>query len=51
MSISRKLGISVFFGVPAIVGGGIIFALFGNYIPVAIYETILLFFAGTFLSK
>lgn len=51
MSISRKLGILVFFGVPAIIGGGIIYDILGNYNPVWIYEIILLFIAGGFISK
>jgi len=43
MSVSRKLGILVFFGVPAIIGGGITYSIFdGNYMPVLIYEIILL---------
>jgi len=52
MDISRKLGILVFFAVPGIIGGGITYHIFdGNYLPVFIYETILLLIAGTFLSK
>ena len=51
MDISRKLGILVFLGVPAIIGGGIVYAIFGNYIPVFIYEMLLLFVAGGFVSK
>jgi hypothetical protein len=52
MTVSRKLGILVFFAVPVIIGGGITYALFhGNYIPVLIYEIILLTIAGVFLSK
>jgi hypothetical protein len=52
MSISRKLGILVFFAVPAIIGGGITYHLFdGNYLPVFIYETILLLIAGAFFSR
>jgi len=52
MSVSRKLGILVFFGVPAIIGGGITYSLFhGNFLPVAVYEIILLSIAGVFLSK
>ena len=52
MSVSRKLGILVFFGVPAIIGGGITYALFhGTYIPVLIYEIILLSIAGVFFSR
>jgi len=38
MNLSRKLGILVFCGVPAIVGGGIVYAVFGSYIAVLIYE-------------
>ena len=51
MNISRKLGILVFCGVPAIVGGGIVYAVFGSYTPVFIYEILLLFTAGGFISK
>ncbi|MEE4600821.1 MAG: hypothetical protein V2J65_06040 [Desulfobacteraceae bacterium] len=52
MDIGRKLGILVFFGVPAIIGGGIIYHIFdGNYLPVFVYETLLLSIAGAFLSK
>ncbi len=51
MNISRKLGILVFCGVPAIVGGGIVYAVLGSYTPVFIYEILLLFAAGGFISK
>jgi hypothetical protein len=51
MSASRKLGILVFCGVPAIVGGGILFAIFGNYFPVFIYEVLLVFLAGSYVSR
>jgi len=52
MSISRKLGILVFFAVPGIIGGGITYHIFdGNYLPVFIYETILLLIAGAFFSR
>jgi len=52
MGISRKLGILVFFAVPAIIGGGITFSIFdGNYLPVFIYETVLLLIAGAFFSR
>ncbi|MBW1615301.1 MAG: hypothetical protein JRJ49_01960 [Deltaproteobacteria bacterium] len=51
MNISRKLGILVFCGMPAIVGGGIIYSIFGGFVPVCIYEIILMFTAGTFLSR
>ena len=51
MNISRKLGILVFFGVPAIVGGGIVYTVFGDYHAVAIFEILLLGVAGGFFSK
>ena len=52
MSVSRKLGILVFFAVPGIIGGGITYYIFdGNYLPVFIYETLLLLIAGAFFSK
>lgn len=51
MDLSRKLGILVFFGVPVIIGGGITYALAGNYTAVAIYEVLLMFVAGAFVSR
>lgn len=51
MNLSRKLGILVFCGVPAIVGGGIVFAIFGSYVAVLIYEILLLFVAGGLVSR
>ncbi len=52
MPISRKLGILVFCGVPAIIGGGIVYALFGHSaVAVTVYETILLLGAGAFVSE
>ncbi|MEE8399207.1 MAG: hypothetical protein V3S89_09385 [Desulfobacterales bacterium] len=51
MNISRKLGILVFFGMPAIVGGGIVYAVFGGYTAVAIFEILLVGVAGGFFSK
>jgi hypothetical protein len=51
MDVPRKLGILVFCGVPAIIGGGILFAIFHSYIPVAIWTVLLLFGAGAFVSK
>ena len=51
MNVSRKLGILVFCAVPAIIGGGIIYAIFDSYFPMWIYQIILLFFAGAFVSK
>lgn len=51
MNIARKLGILVIFGVPAIVGSGIVYAIFGNYISVVVYIVLLLSLAGGFVSK
>ena len=52
MTIARKLGIMVFCGVPAIVGGGVAYALFDHsYVAVAVWETILLLSAGAWISK
>jgi len=51
MSVTRKLGILVAFGVPAIVGSGITYAVFGSYISVAIFIILLLSFAGGFISR
>ncbi len=49
---SRKIGILIFFGVPAIIGGGIVYSVLGHsYTPVFVYEMLLLFLAGAFLSK
>jgi hypothetical protein len=42
MDISRKLGILVFCGVPAIIGGGIVYGMAGSYIPVAVYRNLAL---------
>jgi hypothetical protein len=42
MDIPRKLGILVFTGVPAIIGGGIVYHFFGSYTQVIIYEALLI---------
>ncbi len=51
MDISRRLGILVFMGVPAIIGGGIVYAIFGSLTPMWIYEALLLVTAGAFVSR
>ena len=52
MTVSRRMGTLVFFMVPAIVGGGIIYALtHGDYTAVAVYEVLLYIFAGALVSK
>jgi zinc transporter ZupT len=51
MDVSRKLGVLVFCAVPAIIGGGIVYALFDSWTPVFIYETLLIFAAGGFVAR
>lgn len=52
MDKAQKAGIMIFSGVPAIMGGGIVFALFGHAVlPVAIYETLLFAAVITILRK
>jgi zinc transporter ZupT len=51
MDIPRKLGILVVFGVPAIIGGGVVYALFGSYTAMAVYETLLVITAGGLVSS
>lgn len=51
MGISRKIGVLVFFGVPAIIGGGIIYGMAGSYIPVVVYEILLYLIAGAIISR
>lgn len=51
MDISRRLGILVFMGVPAIIGGGIVYAVFGSLTPMWIYEVLLFVTAGAFVSR
>jgi len=51
MNMSKRLGTLVVFGVPVVIGGGIVYALFGSYVSVFAYEIILLLVAGGFASK
>ncbi len=51
MNISRKLGILVFCGVPAIIGGGIVYAIFHDLTAIFIYQTILLLGVGAYLAR
>jgi hypothetical protein len=51
MNASRKLGILVFCAVPAIIGGGIVYAVFHSYAAVLAYEILLLLTAGAFISR
>jgi len=49
--ISRKIGTLVLMGVPAIIGGGIVYYAFGNYTALIVYEVILGFTALGFISR
>ena len=51
MNISRRLGILVFCGVPAIIGGGIVFAIFDNLTAMWIYEALLAITVGALVSR
>ena len=51
MDIPRKLGILVFMAVPAIIGGGIVYHIFGTLSSILVYEILLYIFAGSFISK
>ena len=50
-AISRKLGTLVLIGVPAIIGGGIVYYAFGNYTALIVYEVLLGFTALGFISE
>lgn len=50
-TISRKIGTLVLTGVPAIIGGGIVYYLFDSYTPVIVYEILLGFTMLGFVSK
>jgi hypothetical protein len=45
MQLARLIGILVVFGVPAIIGGGIIYGFFHSFAAVWIYEALLLVLA------
>ncbi len=51
MDITRKLAILVFCGVPAIIGGGIVYGLMGSYPAVVVYELMLAGVASAYLLK
>jgi alpha-D-ribose 1-methylphosphonate 5-triphosphate diphosphatase PhnM len=50
-AISRQVGTMVLMGVPAIVGGGIIYFIFGNFTALIVYEVLLAFTSLGFISK
>ncbi len=50
--ISTTLGRLVVCGVPAVIGGGIVYALFhDSYTAVTIYEILLVMTAGAFIAR
>lgn len=51
MDISRKLGILIFFGVPAIIGGGIIYGFAGSFTPVVVYLILLYLVGGAIVGR
>ncbi len=51
MDMPRKIGTLVFFGVPVIIGGGIVYALFDSKTIMFIYEIVLLLIAGAVVAK
>jgi hypothetical protein len=51
MQLARMIGIFVVFGVPAIIGGGIVYGLFHSFVAVWIYEALLLVVAIKVATK
>jgi hypothetical protein len=51
MDISRKLGILIFFGVPAIIGGGIIYGFAGSFTPAVVYLILLYLVGGAIVGR
>ncbi len=51
MTLSRKLGILILFGIPAIVGGGVVYGVFRGYPAVAVYEVLLYITAAAIVRK
>ncbi len=51
VSISRKLGTLVIFGVPVIVGGGIVYHFTHSFPAMFVFEIILVFAALGFIDK
>lgn len=51
MDTARKLGILIFTGVPAIMGGGIVYHIFKSIFPIAVYEALLYLAVAVFCLK
>lgn len=46
-----RFGMLILTGVPAIVGGGVMWAIFGKWTAVIIWEVVLLFIMSLLISK
>ena len=51
MDLARFLGILVVFGVPAIIGGGLVYHLLHSWLAVLLYEALLILVAVTTAIK
>ena len=51
MNVARKMGIMVFFAVPAIIGGGVVYHFTHDYTIMFVYQAILALIAGGFLAR
>ena len=51
MDLARFIGIIIVFGVPGIIGGGLVFHLFHSWPVVWIYEALLILLALTTANK
>ncbi len=51
MKWAWRFGMLVLAGVPAIVGGGLVWAIFGKWTAVIIWEIVLLFLMSLLISK
>lgn len=51
MDLARMLGIMVVFGVPAIIGGGLVYHLFESWWVVGIWEALVVYMAGSTAYK
>lgn len=51
MKWAWRFGMLILTGVPAIVGGGVMWALFGKWTAVIIWEVVLLFIMSLLISK
>lgn len=51
MNWAWRLGMLILTGVPAIVGGGVMWALFGNWTAVIVWEVVLLCLMSFLISR